>query len=108
VVDSDRGSGSGREAVGGRRVRTDCDRIGISAAAEAVVAMSGVGRRRTGWQEVGGCTDGQTTAKPTAGTVVCTERLGSEAHHPATPSRVKCCAVTGHEHHDDRGGTSTA
>lgn len=44
MVDSDRGSGgSGRDVVGGRRVRTDCDRMGSSAAApeESVVAMGG-------------------------------------------------------------------
>lgn len=49
MVDSDRGSGgSGRDVVGGRRVRTDCDRMGSSAAApeESVVAIGGVEKTR--------------------------------------------------------------
>lgn len=41
VDDSDRGSGgSALDAVGGRRVLTDCDRMGTSALAESVVAMA--------------------------------------------------------------------
>jgi len=40
VDDSERGTGSGRDEVGGRRgVRTDCDRMGTSAPVETVVAM---------------------------------------------------------------------
>lgn len=39
VDDSDRGRGSGRVPVGGRRVRTDCDRIGISVPAAGIVVV---------------------------------------------------------------------
>lgn len=45
VEDSDRGRGSGRDAVGGRRVRTDCDRMGISAPAGSAVVMTVEGAR---------------------------------------------------------------
>jgi hypothetical protein len=83
VDDSDRGRGSGREAVGGRRVRTDCDRMGISAPADAVAISGEVIEGNTGprRQSAEVC-----CGRPTLNNGGAENQPSSKSHH-STPSK---------------------